>query len=401
MFGSILHKMSVKGSSVYGIELNLGGSNNRYWTLVQLTINSGREVKIIRQEYIEESFNAEQLVGLNLKKSIPVALCITGTGVLTGKLSDGDSIGSLFPGLDESETYHREYEASSFRYASVVRIELLTKLAEQLISEGFFVWDVALGSLSVLSILPLLQIPKQELQLGSYKIQLSPIAIEQAAVADKSSSFSERCFIGSEQTTVAMLPSLAAAISFFVSNSSTEEGLLRNQQKEFKAFKKAKLIGYSFLGLLLIALLFNFMLYSGYTKQLDDLQLALSDKQRQDMHLNTLKKDLAEKQGILATMGIQREAPLSYITDRFAACIPKGIKLDRLDINPLADKVKDQKPILFTEGMLKVEGVCDNPDDLNLLLERLKKEEWLVKVDKKEYRENDLKGRFILELSYE
>lgn len=119
------------------------------------------------------------------------------------------------------------------------------------------------------------------------------------------------------------------------------------------------------------------------------------------MHLNTLKKDLSEKQAILTTMGIQREVPLSYIADRFAACIPKGIKLDKMEINPPADKIKDQKPILFTEGKLRVEGMCDHPDDLNLLLNRLKEEEWLVKIDKKEYRENDLKGRFILEVSYE
>ncbi|MDR0659278.1 MAG: hypothetical protein LBG19_00415 [Prevotellaceae bacterium] len=401
MFDNLLRKMSIKGNSIYGIELNLGGSKSRYWTLVQLRMGKNKEVKIVKQEYFEEAFDAKQLVGLKLEKSIPIVLCVTGTGVLTNRLGEGDSINNLFSGLDESEIYYKEYEVSAICYAGVIRKDILANHIEQIANQSFFVWDVAVSSLSVLSILPLLQVPKQEFQLERYTIRLSPIIVEQISEVEEASFLSERCFIGTEQTTVTMLPSLAAAVSFYVNKEIPDENLLRIQQKELKAFRKSKLAGYSFLGLLLIVLLVNFLLYSKYIHRLEDLQLALNDKQKQNMHLNTLKKDLSEKQAILATMGIQREVPLSYIADRFAACTPKGIKLDKLDINPLADKIKDHKPILFSEGKLRVEGICDNPEDLNLLLERLKKEEWLIKVDKKEYRESDLKGRFILEISYE
>ena len=123
MFGSLLHKMSVKGSSVYGIELNLGGANSRYWTLVQLTLGKNREVKIVRQEYIEETSDAKQLADSNLKKSVPIVLCITSTGVLISMLNVGDSIGSLFPGLDEGEVYHRGVRS----LVSSLRLKLLAQ----------------------------------------------------------------------------------------------------------------------------------------------------------------------------------------------------------------------------------------------------------------------------------
>lgn len=396
-------RLSINGKSAYGIELNVGSDGQNYWTLVQLKLDAKKEIKIIRQEYFTEPFDAGRLQSLGINRTTPIAFCLSGTGMFIEKLSTAGRKADLTSGMEEDTVYYREYSAATDNnYGCFVRKDTILNHIQPVAAQGYFIWSISIGPLNVLSIAGLLKHPSSKLQLGSYQLSLSPVNVDYGDPTEGITSHSnEPCMVGSSPTNTQMLPALAAAIEFYLDDESHDFDFLTEQRKEYLAYRKAKVFGYSFLALLFLILLINFQVYSGYTSQLQKQQATLSENQRRNAQLELLKKELAEKQGLLATMGIQRQTPISFLADRFAACIPKDMKLTSLAINPLTEKIKNQKPALFKEGTIIAEGECDYPDALNLLIERLRKEPWLLKIEKKEYKEVNFQGYFIIEVSYE
>jgi hypothetical protein len=78
-----------------------------------------------------------------------------------------------------------------------------------------------------------------------------------------------------------------------------------------------------------------------------------------------LRAQVAEREGLLAQLGT---SPPGSLTERMAAVltnVPRGIRLDRLWVDPLSKPLREREPVTLQVGHILVEGTCSDPALLN------------------------------------
>ena len=391
---------------VCGLAVRLDGSD-RLSLQACVIENKKGIIQIIKSDHSLDSF---QEVKEWLGEDIPLRISIDGKGVVHKKAEEvvherlEDLLAATLPNADPRDFWLQSYASPTHVFLSVARNEIISRLVTETEKLKLTVLDIVLGPFDLATLTPLLEIFDKGLILsnGYYEINMHPDGIVSFGENQQKNDWTVN--IGDESINQDQIHPYALALGEFIPGipvSKNKEDFLSANREEWEqklVFKSVLKVG---LAIVFTLLLINFLLFSNFSNQNQNLTYQVAINQNNITELGRLKKELKEKNKFLNTIGWNGNAKLAYYGDRLAMDLPKSIKWQELQIFPLDEQIlrKDKKRI-FKNNLILVTGMSDGPVMLNNWISKLETYDWVDEIKGQEYKydSKSRKGEFGFEI---
>jgi hypothetical protein len=391
-----------------GIEITLLPDNRYRLLLVVLAIDK-KSVIIERKERIEDG-NIEILKTI-LDKDIPVSIVLNGRGILHKKISEAGSdtnnlLQSVLPNAKPQDFYIQKIIAEKSCLISIVRKEVADPILDTIQKSELYCTGFSLGGVVVSSLRSLITEFNNKLVLdwADHHLEIDA-AGDIVDYKFSGNSISEmKCFqIDTEKIEGDYLASYAAAFNILTNQEPFTPFVerVKHNKEEFLNKQLFKKLSWSVLAFFLAGLMLNFVLFANFSSKNNELVQKESKYSSMISEMETLSKEVKEKESFLSEAGWLQPSSMTYYADRIAATIPTSVKLINLSINPLDErKSKEAKKELFATGVIIIKGDCTRPTELNEWLDKIKSIDKINKARLVNYsfdnKEN--KGSFSIEI---
>ncbi|HEY8400839.1 MAG TPA: hypothetical protein VIK89_06235 [Cytophagaceae bacterium] len=334
-----------------------------------------------------------------LPVGVPVTLAINGRGVmhkqvLLGSKTDSVSlIHSVLPNAKAQDYFIQHSVIENKDYVSVIRKNVAEEIFKSFKQQGVSVVSASLGAFALYNVFPL---AKESMSVEQHIIGYM------AALKDDVFENKNTVVIGGDSIELGWLVAYAMAFQQLVLQENKIVLEVAELAEEFKEVQHKALFRNAGIGVLvffLLLLMINFFLFDAFKKEHEGLASREAMYKGMIAKVNQLQKEVDEKEAFLSTAGWFDNSRTSFYLDRIAASIPNSIRLTGLEVNPLNDHLsKSERKLIFTSRLIKIEGVCADPTQLNGWVKVLKEMAWAkdVKVDKYIYDNKEQKGNFYI-----
>ncbi len=316
---------------------------------------------------------------------LPLSIVINGKGVLTKKIPDfqkNSSIQSIIPGSNPNDFYFENYSNGTVSIGSAIRKETLDKILKDLKNQGLKPISVSLG-LSVLNkITPFLELNNTlDIETGSFNIKLNDnkelLDFTSKSEINIEKYQSEEFRIADQYIKPLNLLSFAAALNCISDDLKTNIPIssewIISQRSEYRYYKLFRTLGIGILSLFLLILLINFSLYNYYFKKNQTLQYSQIQNLDQQKKIKELRSKVNKKEKFLEKSGCTNTSKTSYYADRIASITPVDVLLTSLNIYPAKTNSETENGnTLFKKDTILINGVCQDPAELNTFINNLK-----------------------------
>ena len=387
----------VKYRKLTGVEICIHEEAVHYHLItIQL---KGNSLDIINKKHAIPS--EEQLFAL-LPKDIPLALTVSGKGIIHKQLVEQSAdwqalLQQSLPNVDSNDFTGQSMSTSEGQLISIIRKTTLDKLLESF--DAYPVVSLATGLPALEACLPL--IGNGKYTTSTYSIEISQNVIT-SYEALQNHAVTQTIDLGGELLNSLLLPAFGTALTTIL-NPEKQLFSYETIEKKRSGYQHAKLatkIGWTGLGLLLITLLINFMIFAQLNSKNNQLSNEMAYNQLQATEIQQLQKQLDTKTATLSNNQLLAPSKIAYYADEIAQLIPTGILLDQLKIFPPAETSNRQASTSFSSSSVYIKGSCKNSALLNLWIRQLEGLDWVESLKVLPYRETDKGvGIFELELS--
>nr|WP_299381199.1 hypothetical protein [Allomuricauda sp.] len=370
----------IKGNSYQGLEIFEIGGEVRYALLKILRKKDELYVKF------EETFDSIADLAPNIQRNTILFLSVNTSQILT-KSVDGKTelnpeqlIMTAFPNLDLDSFYYETMDGLENRQVSICKRDYLSSLMEELARSGITLAQIALGTSPIQNIQGYLN--ESEVIGSNYQLSangsIEPIA-KSSGVINQVGGMSLKSF---SLTSFAQILGHIQAQPHF-GNLNGKNAFLLNDFKNGRLFH----IGLrTSLGIFLTILLVNFLFYSSYRNELQDIGAPVTEQQQTNL-LNTLRERVTLKEEKLAAVTNSINSKASFYLDRIAHEIPTTILLDGFIYQPHAKQIAKGKAIELEEYVMLIAGVAHNKSEFTQWTSGLEHKPWVerVEIDSYEY----------------
>ena len=351
---------------------------------------------------IKKTFNVDsrEEVTEHLPKNQHALLNISGSNVLvrsgTGTGNDISILTKAFPNLNIDEFYYQILRSGDLNIIFICRKDYVEKVIDSFEKQGVQIIGFSLEFSAVSNILPILKYEK--ISLPRYSLSLQD---DNITGFEKTQDQEENISIDIEDITIQnnYLNSLALLFSYFLpsqiikSNFEDRNKELRKLHKEKNFFRKGLATG---VGVLLVALLINFFLFSAYYKKLQEVQqrhnITLSQKETTDQKL----KEIKEKENLVANIIKNSNSRSTFFLNQITGTVPESFLLSELSYQPLQKKIKPGEPVSLDRNQIRISGEIENEEEFSTWITRLEQTPWVEKTDVTDF---SFKSRGISEFS--
>lgn len=390
-----------------GVELVLL-SEGRYRILLTILILNKGAINIEKKELIEEG-NLEILKD-RIEKDTPVFLILNGRGILHKKIAESGAdsnylIQSVLPNAKAQDFYIQNITSEKTTLVSIIRKEIADPILEIIHKVGLYCIGCSLGGVVVSPLLPLISgIDKKNLfSWAEHSLELD--ASDNSIDYKFLNAPTEKKFfqLDTDKIEDSYLVSYAAAFVILTGNEPVipfVEKVVLNKE-EFLNKQLFKKMSLAVLGFFFLVLMINFILFASFSSKNNELILKESKYSGMFSEMESLGKQVNEKETFLSDAGWLQSSSMTYYADRIAYTIPASVKLTEFSINPIDERrSKEEKKELFTPGMILLKGDCTRPTELNEWLDKIKAVDKITKARLVNYvydnKEN--KGSFSIEI---
>ena len=149
-----------------------------------------------------------------------------------------------------------------------------------------------------------------------------------------------------------------AAEDFWTSKFSIKEAFAPSIRSSSLLSLVAKKVSLPVLLFLIVVLLINFFVQQNIANQLQEQQIRLAQTKRNTAQV---EKNLGEKQQILNQLSNEPRFSYAWIADQIASVVPDEIILTELEIQPLKDRIQENKPVNVEKNKILIKGQSLNP----------------------------------------
>lgn len=355
---------------------------------------------------VESSFHTDNLEECpqQLKKNQHAFLCITGNQVLikctqtTGAVAK--IISSAFPNVDLNEFYFETLQTPTGSIVALCRKEQVHKVFSFFEKNNIRIIGFSLGFFSIRNLLG--EIEKEEISFSGYSITTHKnkiVSFKRSPKAQEEVNYS----IGDTRVISTFLLPLCAIFNYPKGNIHTltnftdtnQELKKEHHQKIF--FRKGLSTAVT---LLLVLLLFNFILYSGYYSEFQALtakhQAELFQKQANDEK----RLQIAEKENIVRNIFNNSNSRSSFYLNQLTANKPSSVLLSELTYQPLQKQVKEKDPVSLEKDILRIAGEIKNKNDFSQWIKELEETKWIKEVQVSDFSYNSAgSSQFIMNIN--
>lgn len=148
-----------------------------------------------------------------------------------------------------------------------------------------------------------------------------------------------------------------AAEEFWTSRFSIKEAFTPSMRSSNLLSLIARKISLPVLSVLLAVLLANFFIRQNIAGRLKEQQYLLAQAKKNTVQT---EKSLGEKQQILDQLANESNYPYAWIADQIASVVSDEIILTELNIQPLVDRVQENKPVKVERNKVVIKGKSTN-----------------------------------------
>lgn len=386
-------------NKIAGLELQIEADGSVMYNLVLLEKRKSLVITTFKQINIA---SPEELAGL-IPKDVPVALTISGKGVLfkkaSGNLEGSSLLEQILPNAMPDDLYISSVKNIQ-QYVFLARKDRVDTHIKVLEEKGIQVVNISVGVSQIVPLLPFLSSELREIESGGFQIQLLNGNLQDINPVGKDYKSIE-IEVGDERIPVQLLPAFGAAFNVLALGNEPEDTTIRKRfdtWKEKAVFQEAGKVLLIFFASLLFINLALFFYLSGENSELGAKNsTVLADIRK----VESLEAELKQKEKFLQEAGWIASSKTSLYADQIAATVPNTILLTELSIHPnnLSESRKEKR-MIFETGKILIAGTCKDPVVLNPWLVELKKLDWVESAASKKYQYDHKKkiGFFELEL---
>jgi Tfp pilus assembly protein PilN len=337
----------------------------------QLEIENELSIKDISE--IKEFFNT----------STPLILNINNNQVISKTLEDNleglNAINAAFPNLVHNDFYYEVYSNGITTFVSICRKAYIDSLISKIQNMGLFVVDFNLSCLRVSQITPFIE--QKNISTSNNKISISEgkiTAIENfEKIEDQSYSINGLSIKNKS------VNGLASILCFYSNQNLTSHNYkekTNSLQHDFEQSRIFNLVLTRGLGIILMLLLVNFLLFNNYTRKTDLINSELRINEDFNNSLTKLSEEVNKKKKIAAEVFSTDNTDVTFLVNKIGETIPESILLDELAYQPSEKNVKVDKEIKIRHQTIIIKGISKNNDTFSNWISLLEKEPWVDKV---------------------
>ncbi|HAF28406.1 MAG TPA: hypothetical protein DCG75_05095 [Bacteroidales bacterium] len=385
----------VRGSKALGIDLyiNSDGSYN-----ISCMILSKQKNKLSIEKKITDIKQIEDLQDKSLK-GLPVCLSIDGKGILFKRVEKDEKqklINQILPNAKETDFFLQKMDSTDNSiFIAAVRKEILDSLIESFTKIDVFITNLYLGPFALKNIVEI--ISTDEFYTNHYKVKRVDNSIFSIDKNSESKLVSYK--LGDDEIYAEDMQVYSSALGFFIDFSDENVFEKVNTSKTEFLFKQLfTIFGWFVLAFFFVLLMTNYMFFSQFNKKLNSINFSYNQNLEMIKKLDTLKNEFNLKEQYFVSSGFLDASEQSYFADRIANSLPEEIQLTSLNINPLDGKFKNDKPLNFLMGKIRISGSVTQSIILNNWVKKLKNLSWIKQVTIVDYTQESIENPAVFEL---
>jgi hypothetical protein len=294
----------------------------------------------------------------------PLALCLTGKGILTKEIqpvavTSQQLIGQVLPNANAADFYFQLDQKAGLTLVSIVRRSVADGLIKELTALGFPVVSLSLGTLA------------DEDAVSGVKPELMSAYYSAFQVLLKQE------IVGVDHAVI--------------------------KENRLHAFAKAKVIGIAvvFGCVMLVLLMVNFFMFNHYETEAGRLSLKRNRSGMQVKKFQQMESDILQKTSLVASAGWAGGYPYAWLTDQLMAGRPAAVAISGLSINPLKiQRATISAAEIYETKKIRISGTCDKAATLNNWLFEIRAKAWVKDCGIMTYELNKEsgKGQFTIDI---
>jgi Tfp pilus assembly protein PilN len=351
-------------------------------------------------------------LGKQFNRSIPVALNLSGKGVLYKQLPGKGEISpvnfsTVFPNANPEDFYIQHFISGDQSFIALIRKTDADKWLDALIKRGFRACMLSLGPFPVQHILPQLNMYGEELVFNGYRIDRDEALRWKAYHYDESAKAPFPIKIDNEAIDQELVMPYAAAFQLVLSArlDVIQAGVpeLQLSLEQLLADKKFKVHGFLILLVCFLLLLINFITFSSMNNDNGRLSQQVSSSTQNTNDAQTVKEGIAQQEALLQNLGWEGVIRKSILIDQIASLLPPEVSWKEIAVDPV-DRLgsRAQRSLQFSRQQIEVRGISAQIIPVNEWIARIKTLHWVKAVQLESYTyNNELNtGQFILTINY-
>jgi len=350
-------------------------------------------IRVKNDRMVKESIahRVSQLAELKIDKKNPISLVCNGKGVLIKKVIQTtipeNPASLVFPQANPSEFYTHLRVGKDGLIVAIARKELIDSILALFEKEGYTVLEVFLGIAPIQTILPFIEDEVINIRGLCIKKQGNDFDLVQQ---NKTSNFDTvEYLISSQYIQSSHLLSYGSGTYLLANSVDTKPEIsidkLSINRTEFIYKRFFNLSGASLLGLLFVLLLTNFFLFNYYFRQNEILQTNQTLYTVNPSNTGSIE-DITKKESLIAVLGWKDQQISSFLADRLASYLPKGMWLKSLHFYPPeSNKISEGDVLRFKNKTISLQGECEDASSINLFMSNIKTIPSVYAVDMKSY----------------
>ncbi|HCT31385.1 MAG TPA: hypothetical protein DIW31_11810 [Bacteroidales bacterium] len=376
MLRHIQHISFIRGNYVIGVQISFRGNNqNCLYHLIGVKKSRGK-LSIVKQ--IIDITSIEELVK-HIPKNTPIVISIDGKNIIHKFFQEdvGDKgLDFVLPNARKEDFYVQTSLINDGAYVSVIRREVIDNVIDRLNAFKVIPALINLGPF-VTSCTTFLFDDKVKFKSEFWEIEATGQGISYNPFTSSDSNF---IFLNGESIRDFCFPSYALSIAYLADLEIPGIEISLQLKEEFLFKRAVWLGGWFFLSLVFLILLVNFFIFSNYNDKYQDINNMIQQNQSLLNRNDELKTKYTLERRFIERSGLLETSRFSFYADRISRNISDSIQFTAIRIAPVNDKIRSDKPIVFDEKTIIINGKCSNSQYFNSWKDDLKEENWVESI---------------------
>lgn len=339
------------------------------------------------QTHVSYSGQSVQELCSHIPSRYPIILHVDGKGIISryisGEFETEQDVALQFPDFNDSSFVRSVTLLPHGAIFSVARTQIIDAITQQLPAHAIIHIELGAGVFAYSISLFTNQSDIAQIPLWNIMVQNQTcVGIER-----KDAFVQSDVRIGSEQVKTNELYAYCIAVQCFQPHflNTRTDNYFDTTKMNFAYIRKSKQLAIVAIGILLIVLAVNAVLFSSYYTQQQDLQFQVSQHNTTLRTLQTMQLEYEQKKALVSHVNVYKSGGYPYFFDRIGTVLPRDIVLQKMWCNPLHKDIKQDKEIEFTTDCIMIYGIAPQITSLYTWVDLLKRESWIQSVELVDY----------------
>lgn len=377
------YRQLIRGKSALCLFSKRKSMESQIWTAILLKNERG----LVKVEKTLSDVTDLSEIRDQFGKNYPVLLGLEGNGILhkgltSEQLENEDILQQILPNARQGDFYLQKIERENGAWASLIRMDILEEILNQIKDLELNVVSVHLGLFHVNNLAEAIELQNNHLTIAGNKYAFANNILESV------SATSDKDFIPFEQfddkpTSPLLFAAHSTALIYFSGFNELLSEFPESVTNGFEEFKYKQMFTGGLkiaLAIFMAGLLLNFFLFDHYSSKFDELSEHASYNSMQIKKLEELKEEFSRKELFYSDGNYANSTAISFYADRLAEKIPNTILLEKMAVNPVQKLTSKNKHAGYRSNIIHIKGQTGKEKSLNAWIAELQKLNWIEEV---------------------